>query len=804
VAELAAQARPAAPASAAQPRDAPSPWALTGIALALALGAFAVAMPLVFLAIPPRALPPPFPSLGVPSQHQDAETLAFVLSYGLILPAAIFGAHRVAGRVARGAGPAALPVLASVLGGGLAAAVAGIRLLGHLGLPDGIKTTLLAALLWWALAAGAVWLAGSTRPRPAVRGLLARPVLAHGAAVLALALAALTVVDLSSVNPFALGAGVLLAAAGVAAVRATRSPRVPRPAALALDAVLVVLVFLAVPDLVIFPPARPPSFGNALLTGIFQFHQDFLLGPANEALHGTPLLDGNASQYGVGSVLLVTGWLKVGHVGYGWLGLLDGVLTALWFVGGLLVLRLAGTARSIAAGTMVVAVVALVFNLVYPVGALPQDGPLRLGLPMAAAVAGVAAERWPGRARPARGAGLAVVGIASLWSLEGLAATLAVHFALVGLRAWARPGRQRVRFLGREAALALAACVVAHLGFALVYLLATGGLPDWGEYLAFLRAFLTGDLGQLTYDIPPWSPALAVGAVYAASAMLLVALRARLLQSPRDRAAAAAITAMTVYGVVLLYYFDDRSQAHILVHVSLPAVLLGGLWAGLLARRTDLAPGRGREVGLAALLLAGVLLTAVAWSAVGDRAGRSALARAIPGGPSLGASLDGLWHLRPLSSGSQDGVALLRRDMPGERRSLVITSPALGLEILLRSGRGDRLGLGDPLQSSFVLEDQYPRLRERLAELRPGDRVLLDPLARAQFAAFRANPEIRVIRRGTGGALVLAAEPRAARILVRSISPLQQIALQDLARRFRLVTIDRGGAGLSVAELRPR
>ena len=41
---------------------------------------------------------------------------------------------------------------------------------------------------------------------------------------------------------------------------------------------------------------------------------------------------------------------------------------------------------------------------------------------------------------------------------------------------------------------------------------------DRGEYLAYLREFLFGDLGDLTYDVARWTPSLALGAGYTASA----------------------------------------------------------------------------------------------------------------------------------------------------------------------------------------------------------------------------------------------------------------------------------------------
>ena len=51
--------------------------------------------------------------------------------------------------------------------------------------------------------------------------------------------------------------------------------------------------------------------------------------------------------------------------------------------------------------------------------------------------------------------------------------------------------------------------------------------------------------------------------------------------------------------------------------------------------------------------------------------------------------------------------------MPGEDASLLMVAPDLGTEILLRSGRVDRLLLGDPWETSFVAGDELPALRAR-------------------------------------------------------------------------------------------
>ena len=125
-----------------------------------------------------------------------------------------------------------------------------------------------------------------------------------------------------------------------------------------------------------------------------------------------------------------------------------------------------------------------------------------------------------------------------------------------------------------------------------------GELPNWGLYLEYLNAFLFGSLGDITYDFTRWSPALAVGASYLASAAALFLL---LLRQPGlvrcERVALLAITGFTAYGTLFFNYFVDRSGDHVLAYVSLPVVLLAVIWLSLLFRQTPARPGCASECG---------------------------------------------------------------------------------------------------------------------------------------------------------------------------------------------------------------
>jgi hypothetical protein len=720
------------------------------LAVVLAAGAFALLMPLVLIVNGPTPLPRPFPP-----QNQDAETQVYLLTFLVLLPASLFAAVRLAARTSL----AAIALLAAALG----AAIAAVKLAGALDRPDGVRTVLVAALAWWVLAA-IVLAARVAVPARLAYGLAAAGV---GAAVVALT-------DLDSVSGAGLLVAAVAAAAAVAAYDRLPVPRLGRRWLVALEVVAVVVLVLAVPDLLIFRPEDAPgNLAVSIETAIIRFHQNLLLGPANQMLHGAPMLVDTASQYGVGDIYAAVGWFLLAPIGYGTFGLLDGIWTAGWFVAGYAILRMAGVSRALTAAALALAVVALVFNLTYPVGALPQYGPLRFGMPMPLIVAAVAAERWPAHARLADGAALVVAGISALWSLEALAYTTFVFAALTAMRAWLREPPGRVRWaVGRLGMMAIA-WVCAHALFALATLAGTGTLPHWDLYLEYLHVFLAGPVGDLTYDVPRWSPGLTVGAACVASAVTLIELARRrhpLLAS--QRVAAIALTGLTAYAIALLSYWVDRSLEHILVHIAFPVLLLCTLWLSLLLRSRATVSRALRRAGLAVALALAALVVAAAWSSIGDRFPRSALAYAAPGGESFRGALQRLWDPPPLNRAAVPGQAMLERHMPGEQRSLVFAAPDLAIEILVRSDRIDRLLLSDAWETSFVAKERLPDLRRRLADLRAGDRMLLDPAG------------VRALRGDDVG-----------------LAPLQRYALHAIQRRFRLRTV-AADQGFVVMELR--
>jgi hypothetical protein len=754
------------------------------LTMALAVGVFMVLLGLILTPTSPKPLPPP-----LEPQEQSLESALYLLAFVVILPAVLIVVPRIADAIAASQGGGAFSMLSACLVGALAALILALRVLPGAG---GVVEALVAAGGW--TIAGTAILARARRP-PRWDRLLRVAHLAPHAWLLSGALAFATLLAFTSIGSVSL-LPLLLGATAAAAIllvsaRGGRLPRLARPWGIAIDAVVIALCLLAVPDLVIFVGGPLGPF----TTPVIQFHHDFFLGPVNEITHGSAVLVDTASQYGVGSLYFLAGWFQLAPIGYGTLGFLDGALFALFFAAGYCLLRIAGVSRVLAIGALVIAIIALIYNLAFSVGSLPQHGPLRFGLPMVVVLAAAIGARWPRRSRIAFAAELFAVAVSSLWALEALAYTVATFAAIASFRAWALPGPGRLASLLRTVAVAFGACVGAHVLFAAATLAASGHLPDWGEYLAYLREFLFGQVGDLTYDYSPWSAGLPVGVAYAASAaafVLVVSRRRDLVDG--QRAVLIALCGTTAYGIAVYTYFVNRSADHILPYVSLPAVIAGALWLSLLLRGS-LARTRGPRLGgLAFALASGVLLVSVAWSSIGPRFSRTALAHVVPGGQSLGAALHDLWHPAPLNPRASDGVRVVDRYMPGRQDVPIIVTPDLESEILLRSDRANGLGLSYPTEDSFVPSQNLPRLRQAIDELRPGDRLLTQSAALNAVAAYRAQPSRDPLTNGVKPGVFAP----------QAFAPLQEWALKRIGQRFGLRVIHRDDQGFVVVRLTRR
>ena len=87
-----------------------SPGVAAVLVFLLIAGSFLLLMPLVVMAIEPTVLPG-----GLGTQQQDAETVVYLLTYFMLLPAWTWAGLRLIGRIDRGPGPEALSVVTGLL-----------------------------------------------------------------------------------------------------------------------------------------------------------------------------------------------------------------------------------------------------------------------------------------------------------------------------------------------------------------------------------------------------------------------------------------------------------------------------------------------------------------------------------------------------------------------------------------------------------------------------------------------------------------------------------------------------------------
>ena len=723
----------------------------------------------------------------VNQQNQKVKTTLFIGAFVVVLPLALLAALRLSDEIARGPNGPALPAFAYALVGVLALILLVVRVSGGLPWGSGVKGVLAGTVVWWALAAAATWRVLRGGPWAALSRLqAASPVAEITTAVLVFGvLVALTSRASLAILPLAIGAAA--AAAVLYAYGRVRVRRLGRWGRV-LDAVVIVVLVLAVPDLVVFnnPVAIPNSFFDP---GVVQFQMDYILGPTNQLLGGGALLVNDpVSQYGVGLIYFLAGWFHLVPIGYGTFGFLDGVLTALFYAAGYVVLRLGGARRMLAAAALAVGVVTFVYHFQYFVGQLPEEGPLRFGLPMVVLFGSVVAARLPRWETAARGLVLLGLGVSALWAMEAFVYTTITYAAIVAVESWLRePGRRRA-WLVRQTVACLCAWVAAHVLFAVATLVGSGHLPDWGQYLAYAKEFLFGgSAGSITYGFANWSPGLAVdGAmlISAAAVVLLLVRRPRLARAQPVRV--LAIAGSTAYAIAILTYTDNRSSTYLLLYVALPVLMACTLWLSLTLDRATGLSLAVRRGALTAALAVVVLLWASAWPTISDHFSRTALAHAYPGG-GLGARVSRLWHPPPIDPRAPVGIELLDRYAPASRAIILLpTAPDLGTEILIRSRRANLLPIGDPKADGLVPSVWLPRVSAALAHVHAGQRILIDTEALKVIAQLR-NSALNPLRTPIDGGGVEA-----------------EWILHALDRRFVIRPVARASDGLVVAQLQAR
>lgn len=726
-----------------------------------------------------------------PQQDQSAKTALFLFTFAVVLPGCAVLAPRIAGRLARRHGRRGVDVVSALLVTTLAGLIVAVRASTALPWGDGLRTLFVAMVLWFLLAA-VLLLAARRRPTALDRAGARLPAL-RAAGVVALGAVLSTVSE-----PWGRAVLALLAGAAVGCALQVVGRRVPglapgRAARLGglLFTACVLGLAAAVVDVVVFTSDGTPV--NAFFPpGVVQFHQDFLLAPAGAVLGGDALLvDAPASQYGIGSIYAVAGWSALTGLGYGTLGLLDGVLAAASVVAAAVVLRAGGVGRRVAVLALGLAVLGITYRFTYSVGSIPQQGPLRFGPPLA--VLALATLARTGRHGRALDVGVLVaLGVASIWALEAFVYALIVHTSVIAARAGLRPAAGRAHWLARRAAAALAACLVAHLVLATATLVLTGSLPDWGRYLAYVGQFLGSDgVGSIVYGFEPWPPAVALGAGYLTSALGVVVLIGRRSRggagaAPVTEATIVALAGSTAWGVALLSYASNRSSDYLLPYISLPGIVVGALWLAVASQRglarSPLAPrvAAGFAGALALLLLVG------AWPTIPDRLERSALGHLPPRG-GLAPALRRLAAPPPIDPRSPAVERRLTAQLPGRPRPFVVMPGAedLSVEALVRVGRTNAVPIGNPEAAGYAPAVTLPPVLRATVGLRPGTRLLTNDAGLAVLRALERDPDAAPPVSGFGE-----------RVSVR--------VLREVQRRFVLRVVGRADDAFPVVELAER
>jgi hypothetical protein len=763
-------------------RDPPAaPFAPTlALTVTLLAAGFLLLMSVTLLLVHPSA---GYLGTTIIRQNQSAKSALYVAAFVLLLPGSILAGVRLADRIVAGSNSPALAVLVP----GLAAALLGILILirvlpGH----HGLRSIAVGVGAWWLLAAGLLFRTARPSPWPALRRVSG---LAPAAWVLA-ALAAfggiLCVTSLGSLSGVGLVAGGLGALIVVLAWGNVSPPALGRFAGRGLDLAVVVLLLAAITNVVVYHASSAVPNG-IFPPGVIQFQQDWILGPTNQLFRGggALLVNDPSSQYGVGLVYFLAAWFHIAPLNYGTFGLLDGILTGLMYIGGYLALRMAGVSRLLAVAALALGVTAFIYHLQYPVGSLPEEGPLRFGLPIIVIVALVAGAARPRSRRAAQALALVAVGIGSVWAIEAFAYTTFTYLIMVALEGRLRSAGKRLRWTLAQVGLAVAACVTAHIVLALATLAGSGHLPRWSQYLAYVHGLLLGGReGTVTYGFANWSPGLAVGAGCLASAAALVLLVARRPElARRELRTVLALAGSTAYAVASFSYVDNRSSTYLFLYVALPLLMAATLWLKLILDDGQL-PLLWRRAALAAALPAVVVMLAAAWSTVGGEFSQSALARAYPSG-GLSSALHRLWHAPPIDPRAPAAAELLARYVPGRRPLILLPdAPDLGLETQMRSGKAGLLFLADPAEDMWIPSVWMPRIGRQIAALRPGTRILTDVAALRMAPRLRAlHPRYSVIPPLGGG------------------NPELEWILRRLTERFRLVPIHRGPGEFVVASL---
>ncbi len=482
-------------------------------------------------------------------------------------------------------------------------------------------------------------------------------------------------------------------------------------------------------------------------------NHNYFLGPTLDVLHGRAMLVGTFSQYGVGIFDALAAVFLVVPIGYGTSSLLVSVLTVFLFMGLYVILRWSTQSLLIPAIGLTVAVVLDIFGQIDDYVDFPSTGVLRFGLPWVALLLSLAATRTPRRKRLFDALVLVTVGGAAVWSAEAGAYTLGTAGALACFDALVAQasGRERGRMAARRCAQLLAASASGILAFTLLTWVTTGAWANWGAYLYYVRLYTTGGFGNL--PIRPWSPGLALGAMYALSAIVLVLLAVVRPALIRERAVAyRAAVGLTALGTLVYTYYLGRAHPNNLIHVSPPAVGLLFVWLGIIRLTFD--DRLAVAVATATAVFLGAMIVASEADDISQKYPTTALAAMLGSGPrTFEGALTTLWSNGYWEGGAVRVVALVSSLRPRPRSLELLLTPFVETEALLHLGTANAVESSNPCQESLSTRSPA-QIANGVRALRPGGVLItsadpelgrLLPIERYTLALLRARFTLRQI-----------------------------------------------------------
>ncbi len=454
----------------------------------------------------------------------------------------------------------------------------------------------------------------------------------------------------------------------------------------------------------------------------FVGNQNYFLGPAIDVLHGHPMLVSTFSQYGVGLIDALAAIFLVVPIGYGTFTLLLSAWTALLFTVVYVVLRWSTESLLIALVGLAVAVVLGTFGTVGYYPWAPSTGVLRFGLPWLVILFSLASARTTTHKQLFDALVFTTVAVAAVWSGEVAVYCLGTAVALALLDAAIADvgARKRVRMAVRRIAQLVATSASALLIFTLLTRAFAGVWPNWGAYLYYISLYTTGGLGAL--PIEPWSPGLALGAMYIVSAIAIVLLALTRPALMRERAVAfRAATGLTVLGALVYTYFLGRAQPNNLYHISPPGVALVFVWLGIVRSTFD-----SRVVVAVAsgtVVFGGAMVVANESGTLSEKYPATALAAVLGSAPSLTGQVSELWHNPLVDPESAHVVQFVSSLEPRHASLTLLLTPNVETESLLRLGTANAVGSSQPCQEQ--LSGQGPgHVAQEVRSLAPGGIVV--------------------------------------------------------------------------------